>query len=201
MSPTLTKRKFLEVLHDPGKFTFQSLLSCYQLRASLVQRTHVSSSCHGFPNAGVEGQLPAPAGRFPFERLNVRRGELRWHRVVFTVFFTASARSTFYCSLPESKWVLFFSPRNALYPLFLPEDKNAPRVWRFVRSTKRGSHRVRPRPLAPSPPCPHTASLHIHEPALFPRCPNRSICVSLHTHPRRWYFPSRALCTVLDHGL
>lgn len=31
MSPMLAKGKIFEVLHDPGKFTFQSLLSCCQL--------------------------------------------------------------------------------------------------------------------------------------------------------------------------
>lgn len=79
-----------------------------------MQWTHVSSSCHGFPNAKVKGQLSAPADRFPLDqatsdtRSRVDTGGAEcvcW--IVFTAFSTVSARCWFYCCLPELKW--FFS--------------------------------------------------------------------------------------------
>lgn len=113
-----------------------------------MQWTHVSSSCHGFPNAEVKGQLSATADRFPLDqatsdtRSRVDTGGAEcvcW--VVFTAFSTVSARCWFYCRLPELKWFFFFSPclpTNAQSPLFLPEDNTLPKltVARFTQPSE-----------------------------------------------------------------
>lgn len=63
----ITSRMFSEVPHQR---IFCSLCSAVTSSASpLVQLDHVSGSCHGFPNAGVKGQLPVPFDIFPSDRL------------------------------------------------------------------------------------------------------------------------------------
>ncbi len=64
-----------------------------------------------------------------------------------------------------------------------------------THSTKRGSHRVRPRPLAPSPPCSHSLrSTYMKIPLFSPLSKQEHLCVIAHI-TKRWYFPSRALCS------
>lgn len=122
---------------------------------------HVSGSCHGFPNAEVKGRLLAPAGGLPFDRLTSETRSWVDTGLFSQIFFTVSASSRFYCPLPEFFFFsfLFFFPDNARYPLFLPGDNTLPKLT-VVQSTARCSHRVRPRPLAPSPPCSHSLASH-----------------------------------------
>lgn len=75
---------FFEVPHQR---IFWSHCSAVTSSASpLVQWDHVSGSCHGFPNAGVEGQLPVPLDIFPRERLDHQMRGICLHTVVSTVF-------------------------------------------------------------------------------------------------------------------
>lgn len=142
------------------------MLSCCPLRLSYpppsVQCVHVSGSCHGFPNAEVKGRLLAPADEFLFDRLTSETRSWVDTGLFSQIFFHCISK--FQVLLPSSGVFFFFPflfciPDNARYPLFLPGDNTLPKLT-VVQSTARCSHRVRPRPLAPSPPCSHSLASH-----------------------------------------
>lgn len=81
-----TSRKFFEVPHQRIVCSLCSAVTS----SPLVQSDHVSGSCHGFPNAGVKGQLLVPFDIFPSDRLERQMRGSCLDTVVFTVFDSIS---------------------------------------------------------------------------------------------------------------
>lgn len=178
-----------EVFWSPtqsGKVYIRPLLSCYQLprcfRLMLVAAVTVSQTHK------VKGQL------FPFDRLT--SDARRWvDTVLFSQFFTVSAKSRFYCPFPEFKWFFFssfsFFARRRPVPFFFSSQKTIrPPSWRLFAEPNEvptGSGRHLP--------------VHIHEqpPSLsFPHRPNSSVCVSSHAS-RAVVFP--VLCSARPEAI
>lgn len=167
-------------------FTFQSLLSCSQLRLSSGLGCYVSGRCPGFPNNEVKDQLLAPMDRFTVDWLACQMLSLV-DTVVFTVF-DCIGQFCFICDwFPEFKWVFFWGGGGLYviqYPLLLTENNKLLDVT-AVCTTKWGSQEPR---LGLHLPV-HMTSFHIHEhPSVFPAI-ETGAPVSHHTCLKQCFFP------------
>lgn len=147
-------------LKSHTKRIFCSLCSAVT-SSPLVQSDHVSGSCHGFPNAGVKGQLLVPFDMFPSDRLERQMRGSCLDTVVFTGFRLYQPVPAFIAVFRSSS-ALFFPPyKNHLTPTFTRRKPGAD----LFTEPKRGSHGARPGP----DPSVHITLLHIHEhPAVSP---------------------------------